>query len=110
MNAEEPAGNVVVIDHGNGEHSITAHLKKGSVAVKKGDNVQQGDLIGHLGNSGNSSEAHLHFQVSDGPDLFTSRSIQIRWADQSQSLTRGNSFSGTDQLTKQADCASIALT
>lgn len=94
MNAEEPAGNFVVIDHGNGEHSITAHLKKGSAAVKKGDNVQQGDLIGHLGNSGNSSEAHLHFQVSDGPDLFTSRSIQIRWADQSQSLTRGNSFQG----------------
>ncbi|QUL52166.1 M23 family metallopeptidase [Paenibacillus tritici] len=94
MNAEEPEGNVVVIDHGNGEHSITAHLKKGSVAVKKGDNVQQGDLIGHLGNSGNSSEAHLHFQVSDGPDIFTSRSLQIRWADQSQSLTRGNSFEG----------------
>lgn len=94
MNAEEPAGNVVVIDHGNGEHSITAHLKKGSVAVNKGDNVKQGDLIGHLGNSGNSSEAHLHFQVSDGPDIFTSRSVQIRWADQSQKLTRGNSFQG----------------
>lgn len=94
MNAEEPTGNVVVIDHGNGEYSMTAHLKKGSAAVKKGDNVQQGDLIGQLGNSGNSSEAHLHFQVSDGPDIFTSRSLQIRWADQSQKLTRGNSFQG----------------
>ncbi|MEK4852055.1 M23 family metallopeptidase [Paenibacillus sp. FSL H7-0756] len=94
MNAEEPEGNVVVIDHGNGEHSITAHLKKGSVAVKKGDTVKQGDLVGHLGNSGNSSEAHLHFQVSDGPDIFTSRSVQIRWSDQSQKLTRGNTFQG----------------
>lgn len=94
MNAEAPEGNVVVIDHGNGEFSITAHIKKGSVAVQKGDNVKQGDLIGHLGNSGNSSEAHLHFQVSDGPDIFTSRSLQIRWADQSQKLTRGNSFQG----------------
>jgi len=94
MNAEEPAGNVVVIDHGNGEYSITAHIKEGSVAVKTGDKVKQGDLIGQLGNSGNSSEAHLHFQVSDGPDLFTSRSIQIRWADQSQVLTRGNTFQG----------------
>lgn len=94
MNAEAPEGNVVVIDHGNGEHSITAHIKKGSVAVKKGDNVTQGDLIGHLGNSGNSSEAHLHFQVSDGPDIFTSRSLQIRWADQSQKLKRGNTFQG----------------
>lgn len=94
MNAEEPAGNVVVIDHGNGEYSITAHLKEGSAAVKTGDKVKQGDLIGQLGNSGNSSEAHLHFQVSDGPDLFTSRSVQIRWADQSQVLTRGNTFQG----------------
>ncbi|PYY27576.1 Uncharacterized protein PIL02S_04169 [Paenibacillus illinoisensis] len=94
MNAEEPAGNVVVIDHGNGEYSITAHLKEGSAAVKTGDKVKQGDLIGQLGNSGNSSEAHLHFQVSDGPDLFTSRSVQIRWADQSQVLTRGKTFQG----------------
>ncbi|WP_238651896.1 M23 family metallopeptidase [Paenibacillus piscarius] len=94
MNAEAPEGNVVVIDHGNGEHSITAHIKQGSVAVKKGEHVKQGELIGHLGNSGNSSEAHLHFQVSDGPDIFTSRSLPIRWADQSQSLTRGNSFHG----------------
>lgn len=94
MNVEEPAGNFVVIEHGNGEYSITAHIKEGSVAVKTGDKVKQGELIGELGNSGNSSEAHLHFQVSDGPDLFTSRSIQIRWADQSQVLTRGNAFQG----------------
>lgn len=94
MNPEEPAGNYVVIDHGNGEHSITGHIKEGSVAVKKGDKVKQGDLIGELGNSGNSSEAHLHFQVSDGPDLFTSRSVNIRWADQSQQLTRGNTIQG----------------
>ncbi|MFC9707187.1 M23 family metallopeptidase [Paenibacillus sp. NPDC056933] len=92
MNPEEPAGNYVIIDHGQDEYSITAHIKKGSVAVKKGDKVKQGDLIGELGNSGNSSEAHLHFQVSDGPDLFTARSINIRWADQSQQLTRGNTI------------------
>lgn len=94
MNPEQPAGNNVVIDHGNGEYSITAHIKEGSVAVKKGDKVKQGDLIGELGNSGNSSEAHLHFQVSDGSDLFTSRSVNIRWADPSQQMTRGNTIQG----------------
>ncbi|KOY15600.1 hypothetical protein AMS66_16030 [Paenibacillus xylanivorans] len=94
MNAEEPAGNFVVIDHGHGEYSITAHIKEGTISVKKGDKVKQGDLIGELGNSGNSSEAHLHFQVSDGPDLFTSRSVNIRWADQSQQLTRGKTIQG----------------
>ncbi|MFE6075483.1 M23 family metallopeptidase [Paenibacillus sp. NPDC057886] len=94
MNPEEPAGNYVVIDHGHGEYSITGHIKEGSVAVKKGDKVKQGDLIGELGNSGNSSEAHLHFQVSDGPDLFNSRAINIRWADQTQQMTRGNTIQG----------------
>ncbi|WP_376765187.1 hypothetical protein [Paenibacillus pabuli] len=47
-----------------------------------------------MGNSGNSSEAHLHFQVSDGSSLFTSRSVNIRWADPSQQMTRGNTIQG----------------
>ncbi|MFK4340346.1 MULTISPECIES: peptidoglycan DD-metalloendopeptidase family protein [unclassified Paenibacillus] len=78
MNEKVPAGNEVVIDHG-GEYSVLAHMKKGSVKVKVGDKVKSGDEIGLLGNSGNSSEAHLHFQVSDGADLFKSRSININW-------------------------------
>ena len=80
MNEKEPAGNVVVIDHG-GEYSILAHLKKGSVTVNPGDQVMLGDKIGELGNSGNSSEAHLHFQISDGEDLFDSHSLNVRWKD-----------------------------
>ncbi|MFU1796487.1 peptidoglycan DD-metalloendopeptidase family protein [Paenibacillus azoreducens] len=79
MNEKAPAGNVVVIQHG-GEYSYLAHLKKGSVTVKPGDRVRAGDVIGHLGNSGNSSEPHLHFQVSDGAELFQSHAIPIQWA------------------------------
>ncbi len=85
MNEKEPAGNVVVIDHG-GEYSFLAHLKQGSVTVKKGDPVKAGDVIGKAGNSGNSSEPHLHYQVSDGADLFSSRSLNIRWKDNLQPL------------------------
>ncbi|AIQ71680.1 metalloendopeptidase [Paenibacillus graminis] len=84
-NEKEPAGNVVVIDHG-GEYSFLAHLKQGSVTVKKGDSVKTGDVIGKAGNSGNSSEPHLHYQVSDGADLFSSRSLNIRWKDNLQPL------------------------
>lgn len=80
MNEKEPAGNMVVIDHG-GEFSMLAHLKKGSVTVKVGDKVTRGQEIGLLGNSGHSSEAHLHFQVSDGKDLFTSKSLHVNWKD-----------------------------
>lgn len=81
MNEKDPTGNVVIIDHG-GEYSILAHLKRGSVTVNAGDKVQRGELIGQLGNSGNSSEAHLHFQISDGQDLFTSNSININWENE----------------------------
>ncbi|WP_083205199.1 M23 family metallopeptidase [Bacillus sp. FJAT-27264] len=78
MNEKHPEGNVVIIDHG-GEYSYLAHLKKGSATVKPGDKVKTGDVIGLLGNSGNSSEPHLHFQVSDGADLFKSHAINIQW-------------------------------
>ncbi|MBJ6360768.1 M23 family metallopeptidase [Paenibacillus sp. GCM10012307] len=79
MNADHPEGNVVVIDHGDGEYSFLAHMKKGSVVVNVGDHVQKGDLLGLCGNSGNSSEAHLHFQVSDNPDLFEGTAIRVNW-------------------------------
>lgn len=78
MNPNQPAGNNVVIDHG-GEYSHLAHLKKGSATVKPGDKVKKGDVIGLTGNSGNSSEPHLHFQLSDGPELFSARSINVKW-------------------------------
>lgn len=64
MNEAQPAGNVVTIRHSNGEFSTIAHLRNGSVLVKAGDKVSAGQLIGKCGNSGNSSEPHIHFQVS----------------------------------------------
>ena len=78
MNPNQATGNNVVIDHG-GEYSHLAHLQKGSITVKPGDKVKKGDIIGLTGNSGNTSEPHLHFQISDGVDLFNSRSIPVRW-------------------------------
>lgn len=62
------AGNHVMIDHGNGEYSLYAHLKPGSVGVKAGQKIKAGEAVGRLGSSGNSTEPHLHFQVCDAPD------------------------------------------
>ena len=59
------SGDAVVIDHGNGEYSVYAHLVPGSVRVNAGDRVQAGHVIGKLGSSGNSTEPHLHFHVCD---------------------------------------------
>ncbi|MDT4955595.1 MAG: hypothetical protein QOJ02_3733 [Acidobacteriota bacterium] len=66
------AGNVVVIDHGNGEFSLLAHMQKGSVRVKAGDKVKQGDVLGLLGNSGNSDGPHLHYQLMAGGVIYRS--------------------------------------
>lgn len=80
VNERYAAGNFVEIDHGNGEYSLLAHLQHGSVTVKPGDSVEQGQVVGRCGNSGNSSEPHLHYQVSDSSDLLHSKSLPIRFA------------------------------
>jgi Peptidase family M23 len=63
MNPRQPAGNHVWLDFGNGEFALLAHFKQGSVLVKTGQQVKAGDRLGLCGNSGNSSEAHLHFHL-----------------------------------------------
>jgi len=74
---EGAAGNYVLIRHANGEHSLYAHLKQGSVRVNVGDAVSAGAQIAETGSSGNSTEPHLHFQVIDGPDLNSARGLPV---------------------------------
>jgi murein DD-endopeptidase MepM/ murein hydrolase activator NlpD len=59
------AGNMIMIDHQNGEYSVLAHFKYSSIKVKVGDNVKQGDLLGQCGNTGNTSEPHIHYHLQD---------------------------------------------
>lgn len=66
MNPRAPFGNGVVLDHGNGEYSVFAHFKRGSVRVKLDQEVAGGDTLGLCGNSGNSSEPHLHYHLQSG--------------------------------------------
>ncbi|MEM7234662.1 MAG: peptidoglycan DD-metalloendopeptidase family protein, partial [Planctomycetota bacterium] len=56
-------GNMVRIDHGNGEFTMYAHMIPGSVTVTRGQYVEQGQVLGRVGNSGSSSGPHLHFQL-----------------------------------------------
>jgi murein DD-endopeptidase MepM/ murein hydrolase activator NlpD len=57
------AGNFVIVDIGNKKYACYAHMVNGSVRVKAGDNVKEGQVLGLMGNSGNSDLPHLHFQV-----------------------------------------------
>lgn len=79
--ATATAGNFVMIDHGNGEYSLYAHLQPGSVTVKAGEKVAAGAVIGKLGSSGNSTEPHLHFQVCDAPDPLACAGIPVQFTN-----------------------------
>jgi len=69
--AKEPLwvfGNHVVLDAGHGIFLLLAHMKKDSIAVKVGDAVNEGDVLGQAGNSGNTMLPHVHVQVMDRAD------------------------------------------
>ena len=68
----EADGNYVILALGKGRFAFYAHLKPGSVRVKRGDRVRRGDVVGLLGNSGSSTGPHLHFHVMDGPSALAS--------------------------------------
>ncbi len=72
-------GNFVVICHAEGEYSLSAHLQKGSITVKAGDEVNAGQVIGRCGNSGYSTEPHLHFQLQDSANFFIAKGLPIRF-------------------------------
>jgi murein DD-endopeptidase MepM/ murein hydrolase activator NlpD len=72
---ETVGGNHVIIDIGNGHYAFYAHLKPGSIRVRVGDQVKRGQVIGLVGNSGNSTEPHLHFHISDANSPLGSEGI-----------------------------------
>jgi murein DD-endopeptidase len=69
LTLETIGGNTVTLDLGNGFFASYAHLKPGSIRVRPGQRVRSGELIGLLGNSGNSNAPHLHFQVGSNATL-----------------------------------------
>ena len=64
---ETVGGNHVILDLGGGRYAFYAHILIGTIKVKVGDRVQPGQVVGLLGNSGNSDAPHLHFHVGDLP-------------------------------------------
>jgi murein DD-endopeptidase len=66
LTLETQAGNFIVLNLGGGLYASYGHLQPGSLRVKAGDRVRRGQVIGLVGNSGNSDAPHLHFQVTDG--------------------------------------------
>ncbi len=86
------AGNYVILDHGNGEFSLLAHMKPGTVRVKTGNQVKQGQQLGEMGSSGDGDIPHLHYQMQKGAD-FSFEGLPVYFRD----FVRANG-SGSQQV------------
>ena len=71
------AGNHVLIETLDGAVIALCHLQQGSVEVRPGQTVHLGDMLGRCGNSGNSTEPHVHLQVIDSRDLARASAVPL---------------------------------
>jgi len=65
---KDAGGNQVVMEVAPGQFLFLCHLQPGSIVVKKGDQVKEGQVVGRVGNSGNTSQPHLHIHVQDSSE------------------------------------------
>jgi murein DD-endopeptidase MepM/ murein hydrolase activator NlpD len=83
LKEEEQDGNYVVLRHENDEYSIYSHLRHGSIGVKLGQHVKEGEVIGLSGNTGWSIKPHLHFTVFNSIERVDGKrdriSREVRW-------------------------------
>jgi len=76
MNPKNATGNTVILKTENEEYIVYAHFENETIVVKEGDTVKKGQYLGNCGNSGNSTEPHLHLHIQDGPNLLTSIGVK----------------------------------
>jgi murein DD-endopeptidase MepM/ murein hydrolase activator NlpD len=81
MNRLSALGNAIFIRHGEHEVSVLAHLKQSSMRVKAGDKVKRGQVVGLCGNSGNSSEPHLHYHLQNTPVIQDATGIKCHFEE-----------------------------
>lgn len=75
--SDDLRGNYVTIKHRYGEYSTICHFKEKTITVKIGDVVEEGQILGKVGNSGNTEGPHIHFQVQQGADFNFSPGVKI---------------------------------
>lgn len=72
---ETIAGNTITLDLGGGQYAYYMHLQPGSLRVKAGDRIRRGQLLAHVGCSGDAREPHLHFEVTSSPKLLAGEGV-----------------------------------
>lgn len=69
-------GNAVFIQHASGEVSVLAYLKQGSIKVKPGQKVSQGQILAQCGSSGGATEPSLHYHLQSTTSLLTAKQVK----------------------------------
>ncbi|MFG2615706.1 M23 family metallopeptidase [Streptomyces anulatus] len=100
VGAHRVIGNHVILDLGEGTFAVYAHVRRGSLQVKAGDRVRAGQWLGQVGNSGNTTEPHLHFHLMDGPDPDSARGVPFTWRGVGVPAN-GEAFTAGEQGQKQ---------
>jgi len=75
INFINAGGNHVVVDIGGNRYAFYAHMRPGSVKVKMGGRVKTGQILGHVGNTGSSTEPHLHMHIVDRPSFLAAHGV-----------------------------------
>ncbi len=91
----ESYGNYVIIQHGDGSYTLYAHLYPGSVKVSEGETVSQGQVIGRMGSTGNSTGQHLHFEIRIGGNTGNNRVNPNEYVSASNPRSAGGTSSST---------------
>ena len=85
INFINAGGNHAVVDIGGNRYAFYAHMRPGSVRVKVGDQVKAGQVLGHVGNTGSSTEPHLHMHIVDRPSFLAGNGVPYEFASYSAS-------------------------
>ena len=81
LGMKEILGNHAIIDHGNSEFSVLDHMQQNSVRVNVGDEITRGNIVGKIGNSGDSWFPYIHYELQNGKDIFKSEGLPSRFRE-----------------------------
>ena len=85
INFINAGGNHVVVNIGGNRYAFYAHMRPGSVRVKMDERVKAGQVLGHIGNTGSSTEPHLHMHIVDRPSFLAGNGVPYEFASYSAS-------------------------
>ncbi len=96
-------GNRIIIKHASNEYSAICHLMPGSIVVRKGQKVRRGEMIAKCGNSGNTTEPHVHFQVQNTAGFYSSIGLPVHFVNIQKKLYAMNHMVDTRPLPEKEE-------